>query len=38
MEEQIERLRQQLEDNQTEIEVKDKEIKKLKFNQLMADT
>lgn len=38
MEEQIERLRQQLQDNQTEIDVKDKEIKKLKFNQLIADT
>ena len=31
MEEQIERLRQQLEDANTEIDVKDKELKSLKL-------
>ena len=38
LEEQIERLRQNLEDAQTEIQVKEKEIKKLKMNQLMIET
>lgn len=36
--EQLERLRQQLEDANSELLVKDKELKKLKFNQLMIDT
>lgn len=38
LEEQIERLRQQLSDNQAELMVKEKEIKKIKFNQLIIDT
>lgn len=38
LEEKIERLRQQLEDNQAELMVKDRELKKLKYNQLMIDT
>lgn len=37
-EEQLERLRQQVEDANSELLVKDKELKKLKFNQLMIDT
>ena len=32
LEEQIERIRQQLEDNQAELMVKERELKKLKFN------
>ena len=37
-EEQVERYRQQLSDNQLELAVKEKELKKLKFSQLMIDT
>lgn len=37
-EEQIERLRQQLEDAATELLVKEKELKKLKLESLMKDT
>lgn len=36
--EQLERLRQQLEEANSELHAKDKELKKLKFNQLMIDT
>jgi len=32
LEEQIERIRQQLEDNQAELMVKERELKKLRFN------
>ena len=32
LDEQVERLRQQLDDNQTELMVKEKELKKLKLN------
>lgn len=38
LEEQIERIKQQLEDNQSELMVKERELKKLRFNQLMIDT
>jgi tRNA C32,U32 (ribose-2'-O)-methylase TrmJ len=38
LQEQIERLRQQLEDNLTELQVKDKELKKLRLSQLILDT
>ena len=38
LEEQVERLRQQLEDNQTELMVKEKDLRKLKLNQLIIDT
>ena len=38
LEEQIERYRQQLDECQTELMVKEKELKKIKFNQLMIDT
>lgn len=38
LEEQIERLRQQLSDSQTELQVKDKELKKVKLSQLIIDT
>jgi hypothetical protein len=32
LEEQIERMRQQLEDNSAELQVKERELKKLRFN------
>lgn len=38
MEEQNERLRQQLEEQAVELMVKEKELKKIKFNQLLIDT
>lgn len=38
MEEENERLRQQLEEQAVELLVKEKELKKIKFNQLLIDT
>lgn len=38
LEEQNERLRQQLEEQAVELMVKEKELKKIKFNQLLIDT
>mmetsp|Transcript_16552 Transcript_16552/g.28147 ORF Transcript_16552/g.28147 Transcript_16552/m.28147 type:complete len:310 (+) Transcript_16552:878-1807(+) len=38
MEEQVERLRQQLVECQTELEVKEKELKKIRLSQLIIDT
>ena len=38
LEEQIERMRQQLQDLQSDNLVKDKELKKIKLSQLMLDT
>ena len=37
-EEENERLRQQLEEQNVELMLKDKELKKIKFNQLLIDT
>ena len=36
--EQMERMRQQLDEVQSELAVKEKELKKIKFEQLMIDT
>ena len=38
LEEQVERLKQQLEDAQMELTVKEKELKKIQYTQLMMDT
>jgi hypothetical protein len=38
LEEENERLRQQLEEQAVELLVKEKELKKIKFNQLLIDT
>ena len=38
LEEQLERVKQQLEDAQMELTVKEKELKKMQYQQLMVDT